>query len=147
MWICDQRSNAFRRPRTPKHAQPLLCTPLPFRQPFQPLIQRPLYGGLRDTKVARAQALVEASYAFLPQDLLHRRERAAMQFSRLLLKLQSCLDHPDRVRRCAGRDARARCRAEVYPGILLPVVEATRDDVLAVTVGEEVDRTRGDDTD
>ena len=63
------------------------------------------------------------------------------------VELEAGLDDPDGVRRGARHDTRDSGGREVDPGILLAVVEVVGDDLLAVPVGEEDDRPRGDDAD
>ena len=63
------------------------------------------------------------------------------------VELEAGLDDPDGVRRGARHDTRDGGGGEVDPGVLLAVVEVVGDDLLAVPVGEEDDRPRGDDAD
>ena len=156
MRICDQRRDALGRACTPDHAQPLLHAALalcPRRQTLEALVQHPLDRALRDAEVARAQALVEAPDARLPEYLPDHRGGPAEEGARarelglVRVELEAGLDDPDRVRRGAGRDAGEGGGGEVHVRVLHAVVEARGDDLLAVAVGEEVDGARGDDAD
>ena len=58
-------------------------------------------------------------------------------------QLQPRFDNPDRVRRGAGEDACNSCRREMDVGVFLSVIEIIGNNLLAVAVGEKVDRTCG----
>lgn len=61
------------------------------------------------------------------------------------LELQSRFDDPYWVGRCPSDNTCACSSYEVYPSVLFAVVELVRDDVLAVSVREKVDRPCGYD--
>jgi len=60
---------------------------------------------------------------------------------------EACLDDPDRFRPGARRDACNGGGAEVHVGVFLSVVESVCEDLLSVSVREEVYRPRRDDVD
>ena len=57
----------------------------------------------------------------------------------LRLQLQPRLDDPDWIGRCTSDDTRTCRSCKMNVGVLYAVVELVRDDLLAVTVREEVD--------
>lgn len=140
------------RPLLPANHQPLL----PPRQTLlRPLVQHPLQGRLGHAQITRAHALVEPVNALIPQHLLDavqtvlvlpRRDPALSR--EVLVKLQSRLDHPDRVRRRAryhtGYDGRGEvdvCR------VVFPIIEPLSQQTFTVAVCKEVDRAGRDDAD
>lgn len=63
------------------------------------------------------------------------------------IKLKTRLDNPDRIRDRSCSNSSNSGSGKMNPRVLLAVIEATRDDLLSVAVGEEVDRACGDDAD
>jgi len=59
-------------------------------------------------------------------------------------ELHSRLHHPDGICGCPGDDTCDGSGREVYIRVFLPVVEGVGDDLLAIAVREEVDRTGRD---
>lgn len=150
MRICDETGDELSRARATQHADPPANRTLPLHtlaQPFQTFIQYPLNRALRHPKVARTQPLVKSPHTLFAQNLLYAQPATAQHFLVALRKLQPGLDHPNWVCRCAGHDARDRSSRQVYPAVLLPVVELFGDEALAVSVGEEVNGARRDDAD
>lgn len=124
MWICDQRRYALRGTRAANHAHPLHDTTLSLRsrrEPLKPLIQHPLDRALRHAQIARAQALVEALNALLPQNLLDHTNGASEERPRprnlglMRVELETCLNDPDGVCHGTGGDAGERGGGEMYP--------------------------------
>lgn len=122
------------------------------------LVEHPVHGALDNTEVARAHALVEAADALVADDLpdavdtililpMRRgRRRGALSgggggsSSRscdVLVELQACLDHPDRVCGRARGHTRGNTGREVHPGSLFASVEVLGDEMLAVAVDVE----------
>lgn len=62
-------------------------------------------------------------------------------------ELQPCFDDPDRIRRSARDDACNGGSREMDVGVFLSVVETIGNDLLAVAVGEKVDRACGNNAD
>lgn len=62
-----------------------------------------------------------------------------------LSELQPSFDDPDRICRSACDDARDGCSREMDVGVFLSVVEIIGNHLLSIPVGEEVDRTCGND--
>lgn len=156
---------AARRSRLPcvvhSVVPPVLLTPtrfdtlLPLRQLLlQPLVQHPLQRRLGDTKIAGAQALEEATDAFVPEYLPYAVQaipvlplgRVARPLGDVLVQLQPRLDQPNWIRRSAGRNARRDRRAQVHPCRFLPSVEIVRDQTFAVAIDVEIDGPRRNDT-
>lgn len=170
MRIGDETRDALGRPGGAQHARPLLQAAGSLRigrQALEALVQHPLDRALRDAEITRAEALVKPADALLARNLLHRRKHDALARRRSRPRCCRCcrcrccrccvvrgggelharFDDPDRIRRCAGGDPRDGSGAEVHVGVFLSAVELVRDDVLSVTVREEVYRARGDDAD
>ena len=167
MRVRYQTSNTLRRPRTPKHTQPLRRPTSPLRirrHPLQILIKRPLNRPLRHPKITRLQPLIKPPHALLPEYLPNNRHTPRRKATRTLpssrsrsrrssagssfrSQLHARLDHPDGVRRAPGDDTRESRRGEVHVRVLAALVERVRDDLLAVSVCEEIDRAGGDDPD
>ena len=173
MRVGDEARDALGRPGGAQHASPFLQTARSLRggrQTFEALIQHPLDRALRDAEIARAETLIKPADALLacnlhyrridgapangrrPRRGLHRRRRRRCCCCSCLQvvrggELQARLDDPDRVRRGAGGDARDGGGAEVHVGVFASAVEPVGDDLLSVSVREEVYRARGDDAD
>lgn len=156
--IGNQTRNTFRCTGAPEHPKPLCHTALPFRARrdlLKVFIKRPLYRPLRNAKIASRQALIESADALLPEYLpddwdAPRRKAAhigAGAFRSLSRELHARFDDPNRIRSGASDDAGESSGREVHEGVFAAIVEGVRDDLLAVAVREEVDRTRGDDSD
>ena len=123
-------------------------TLLPVGQAFlELLVEHPLHRALDHTQVARAHALVQTLEPFVSENLLDAvhavavlpRRRASATRRHVLIQLQPCLDHPDRIRSRRCRNARGRSRREVHPRRLLAPVPVLRHESLAVAVHVEID--------
>ena len=71
--VCYQAGHALGSSRAAKHSRPLLKTSLALRfgvEPLQLLVEDPLDSALSDTKVTRAEPLVETTNSFLPGNSL-----------------------------------------------------------------------------
>ena len=173
MRICDDSGNEFRTTGRSHLARPLhrvipprlvpAAEPHPLLAPRQGglelLVQHPLHGALHDAQVARAHALVQAADPLVAHNLpdavgavavLAVRRGGALAGlleRRVLVQLQTRLDHPDGVRRGARGHAGGDARREVHPCGLLPAVPVLGHEPLAIAVDVEADAARGHDAD